>query len=154
MSDKPVIGKVVFGPTVGVSGGGNDTTDKPCWPNLTGQVRGSPGDFVPAGDGMGTRVVSLSSLEAENKTMRGDLQTVSDVLRDFHGNTPWEQAQAAVARITELEADVTRFAWVLPIVSGDDDETGDTRSAALCLALLQGLTGRAAIDAAMAKEKT
>jgi len=59
------------------------------------------------------------------------------------------QVKSLRARVAELEADAERFAWVLPIVSGDDDATADAHAMALALHLGRNLTGRAAIDAAM-----
>ena len=51
-------------------------------------------------------------------------------------------------RLDLVLADAARFAWVLPIVSGDDDATADAHAMALALHLGRGLTGRTAIDAA------
>ena len=48
----------------------------------------------------------LRARVADGDVVRGDLQTVADVLRDYEGETVWQQAQAAVARVAELEADV------------------------------------------------
>ncbi len=52
-----------------------------------------------------------AELAAENARLRariaeleGDLKTVADVLQEFDGDTIWQQAQAAVVRIAELEA--------------------------------------------------
>lgn len=44
------------------------------------------------------------------KPLRGDLQTVSDVLRDFPGETAWQQAQAAVAEVERLRAALASIA--------------------------------------------
>ena len=49
---------------------------------------------------------ALRARVADGDVVRGDLQTVADVLRDYEGETVWQQAQAAVARVAELEADV------------------------------------------------
>ena len=58
---------------------------------------------------LGARVCSecpARARVADGDVVRGDLQTVADVLRDYEGETVWQQAQAAVARVAELEADV------------------------------------------------
>lgn len=47
---------------------------------------------------------ALRARVADGDVVRGDLQTVADVLRDYEGETVWQQAQAAVARVAELEA--------------------------------------------------
>ena len=53
-----------------------------------------------------SRYEALRARVADGDVVRGDLQTVADVLRDYEGETVWQQAQAAVARVAELEADV------------------------------------------------
>lgn len=40
---------------------------------------------------------------AKANELRGDLKTVSDVLIDYDGDTPWQQAQAALAEIQWLK---------------------------------------------------
>lgn len=46
---------------------------------------------------------------AELESLQGDIKTTSDVLQDYDGDTIWQQAQSAVARIGKLEAELDRM---------------------------------------------
>lgn len=63
-------------------------------------------DALGDADALRTERDALRARVADGDVVRGDLQTVADVLRDYEGETVWQQAQAAVARVAELEADV------------------------------------------------
>ena len=60
------------------------------------------------------------------------------------------EARAALLKAVEaLEKDAARFAWVLPILSGGDDDLANTRALSLATQFLYGTSTRNAIDAAM-----
>ena len=61
-----------------------------------------------------------------------------------------DQKRAALLKAVEaLAADAARFAWVLPILSGGDDDLANTRALSLATQFLYGTSTRNAIDAAM-----
>ncbi len=61
-----------------------------------------------------------------------------------------DQKRVALLKAVEaLAADAARFAWVLPILSGDDDDLANTRALSLATQFLYGTSTRNAIDAAM-----
>ena len=63
---------------------------------------------------------------------------------------PTLDARAALFKAVEaLEKDAARFAWVLPILSGGDDDLANTRALSLATQFLYGTSTRNAIDAAM-----
>ena len=49
--------------------------------------------------------------------------------------------------------DTQRLDWLMPVISGDDNQLATQRTIALGLMLLNGLEGRAAIDKAMETAK-
>lgn len=56
---------------------------------------------------------------------------------------------------TEQQArDTERLEWALPLLTGCDSDVANARARALAAALLLGLDGRAAIDAAMGKTES
>ena len=62
----------------------------------------------------------------------------------------YDESRAALLKAVEaLEKDAARFAWVLPILSGDDDDLANTRALSLATQFLYGTSTRNAIDAAM-----
>lgn len=48
--------------------------------------------------------------------------------------------------LSRSPVDTERLEWVLPIVTGDDDEVASRRTAALAQGLLRSLSGRELID--------
>ena len=67
-----------------------------------------------------------------------------------HGMECADEARAALLKAVEsLSADAARFAWVLPILSGGDDDLANTRALSLATQFLYGTSTRNAIDAAM-----
>lgn len=61
-----------------------------------------------------------------------------------------DQKRAALLKAVEaLAADAARFAWVLPILSGDDDDLANTRALSLATHFFVRQSTRNAIDAAM-----
>lgn len=63
------------------------------------------------------------------------------------------EAAVRFADVEEALRDRERLEWLLPVVSGDDNATADTRTAFLAAGLLQRLSGRALVDWARAQEK-
>jgi hypothetical protein len=66
-------------------------------------------------------------LRDERDLLRGDLKTVEDVLQEFDGDTPWQQAQAAVAAIDGLReavrgADLEFAAYCVDGVSANNPD--------------------------------
>lgn len=55
------------------------------------------------------------------------------------------------ADVEEALRDTARLAWLMPIVSGDDNAVADRRANALYIEVARGLTGNALVDAAMTR---
>lgn len=55
------------------------------------------------------------------------------------------------ADIEEALRNAARFAWVLPVVSGDDDALADLRTQALAAGLMRGYKGVVLVDWAMSE---
>lgn len=60
-------------------------------------------------------------------------------IEDFH----------AARLIEQLKSDRERVDWIMPIISGDDEDEPNLRTFLVGLALVKGLRGREAIDDAM-----
>ena len=56
------------------------------------------------------------------------------------------------AQDSKTPTDTERLDWVLSFAGGDDNPLADKRTMLLAMQLIAGLDGRAAVDAAMAKE--
>lgn len=54
-----------------------------------------------------------------------------------------------IERAEAAEKDARRLDWIMPILGGDDTKEADRRALALAAQLVNGLSGRDMIDAAM-----
>jgi hypothetical protein len=90
---------------------------------------------------------------------RGEPDRIADLCEEAASRIDHLEMVYSVARATitdmcnekrELERDADRFAFVLPILTAQGN-LGDQRAYAIGLALMRGLDGRAAVDAAVAK---
>jgi hypothetical protein len=64
------------------------------------------------------------------------------------------QPDGDLVRFVDIEPalkDSKRLAWLMPILTGNDDALADARTQALARLLVSGLTGNALVDAAMAE---
>jgi hypothetical protein len=67
--------------------------------------------------------------------------------------TEHDAVPIATSELAELRRDAERFAWCLIILTGADCEEANDKTMFIAHALLSGLDGREAIDAAMQANK-
>lgn len=80
--------------------------------------------------------------------MLSEVDKLKGELKDFQDNLNVKRMLALENSNTELQLDKERLDWVLPIITGEDDDTANNRTVVLAACLMGGLTGRDAIDAA------
>lgn len=106
MSDKPTVGRIVFSPSL------DDAAKASREMGLVG-----------CGDGMGTRVVSTASLQAENAALRAEVEELTEKVRLLRqDNSAWIAANCPGGWVDALRIGHDRYEWLrrqnLPSVIG------------------------------------
>lgn len=69
-----------------------------------------------------------------------------------HIESQQQRIEALERELAEASKDAARFQWILPILTGDDDGQANVKTMKLAGALMVGLDGIAAVDAAMKEQ--